>query len=542
MKHYDLIIDGERVSTGKSDNMYRADEIIKNPGKIIALQIKKLPEKVVVELKNNPSNIKTDDPALQYIVNFVKRNGFPEYRDEDFEKIVFATYSIGSNKENKLAIQSAKESFEKFKSFSLEERVYILETFMDKLIMKREIFRKISYEVGVFNLFEMTFNLVIYGMLNHTCMMFYKQQMMPRQLTEYSYILKQPYGIFGIMLPYNDFFFDGLIMIISSILSGNACIVKMPRYPAILLESIEILHDTLSEFNVPKGIVNVISGNSKEIAEEWINNDDVNGIIFDGNSKTGLDIGGEATKKAKKVILQLAGCDPVLVWKDVDDLDEAVEKIVMGRFVMSGQMCNTVKRAYVHHEIYEEFVNKLIKEVSQLKIALPVTPDYCWTDQIMIGSPKVLIQLTDIIEDAIEKGAELKMGGKRINYLRERDDNGLFFEPTVLINVNHSMKIMTEETFGPILPIMKVKDIDEAIHLINSLKYGLRASIWAHDRNIIRKFIDEVNTGNITVNELNNFYYYFAPHQGGTKLSGITGDKYFHEEMCYNKYVYEAPY
>lgn len=539
MKNYDLIINGEKICTGKKINMFRANSIMKNPEKMMALQINNLPQEIRIQLKQDPSKIETDNLLLQHIVNFVKKNGFPEWSDEYFEEIIFATYSEGTNQENKLAIQSSFEAFKKFESFSIDQRIEILESFVDRFTSKLETFRSLSHEIGVFNLFEPNFNLNIPGPLNHSSLMFYKQQLMPKYLTNYNYILKQPYGIFGIMLPYNDYLFDWIPVITSSIISGNVCIVKVPRYPAMLFEAVGILHDVLTEFNAPKGLVNLISGSSAEIMEEWINNEDVKGIVFYGDSETGLDMAGRAVKKAKKVILQLAGSDPVLVWKDVNDLNEVVEKIMQGRFNMSGQMCNSVKRVYVHSDIYMQFIDKLVKEISVLKIASPEDLDYNCSDQIMIGSLKALRQINEAVEDAVKKGAMLKMGGQRTNFCGQRDDSGLFFAPTLLTNVNHDMKIMTQESFGPVLPIMEIQNIHEAIDLINNSKYGMRASLWAEDKEIKKMFINQVNAGNIIINELNNVSYYYSPHQGGTKFSGISGVKYFHEEMCYQKCVYD---
>lgn len=537
IKHYDLIIGGQKIQTDKKDYFFNLGEVRKNPGKLIALKLREKPLIIRLIINLFARFIKTRNHDFRYAVNYIKKHGYPKYTDEELSKAIYATYSIGSLKENRAAIRSAVESFEEFKNIPLDKRISIVETFREKLLRNKNRLEEISKILYMPHVFKRVFDNLMHNALNQNSLNHHRQHLSPIQMTESSFIQKKPYGVFGIVIPYNNAFVSGLLPVISSIVSGNCCVVRLNRYPVVLIESIEILHQALEEHGCSKGIVNIISGPGKDIINEWINNADIKGIVFYGESGLGLDIGGKAIKKAKKIILELAGSDPVLVWKDAD-IGRVVEKIVEGRFFASGQVCFSIKRAYVHEEIYDDFIKKTIEHVTRLQFATSLTGSNDILDQIMVGSPKALMILKEILQDAVGKGAKILTGGYSVNYLGEEDSIGLFFQPSVVSDVDHTMDIMNKEVFGPILPVMKIREINETINMINSSLYGLRASLWAKDINIIEKFLSEINTGNVIINEHNGYFDDFSAHLGGTKLSGITGAKYFHQEMCYSQYVH----
>ena len=147
---------------------------------------------------------------------------------------------------------------------------------------------------------------------------------------------------------------------------------------------------------------------------------------------------------------------------------------------------------------------------------------------------------TDNLADAVKKGAQVACGGRRVTHKGEPDNLGLYLEPTILSDCNNDMLCMQEETFGPLLPVCKVKSLEEAIEKINASKYGLRASVWSEDKKVIEEFIQKVDSGGIIVNDDHLLFTSRLPHLGGVKASGITGSKYFNLELTYMKYIHKG--
>ncbi|MFC2091799.1 aldehyde dehydrogenase family protein [Elusimicrobiota bacterium] len=537
MKEYKLLIGGEMISTKKVENIYRADILYKDIGKIVEFRLHNMNKVGKNLLRVLYPFVKTRDPESRYVVDYIKKNGFPKYELNELDDLVFATYPVCSKRHRQLAVGSAKEAFREYKDVSLKKRIDILRAFAQEFRKNRERLKNISYSLGVSNIFDWSHDLLTNCMLEENALALYSKQLSPERLSSNSFIVKKPYGVFGILFPFNYVLFEGMWPILSSVLSGNTIVIKMSKYPAVLFEVLGMLQDVLERFGMPRGIINTVTGSGKEIADEWINNDDVNGIVYFGNSNHGLKLGSQAIMKSKKAVLELAGSDPVLIWKDVE-IGDVVKEIIKSRFLGSGQSCFAIKKIYVHKEIFKDLVDEIVKEAKKLKIAYPFTLDSYYLDQNIIGSIKSLEQLTFTVSDAVSKGAVVHIGGNRVNCYGKHDDLGLFFEPTIVTNVNHDMAIMHEETFGPLLPIMEISGIEEAVRYINKSKYGLRASIWAQDKEIIRQYINEVSAGGVIINSCHWTFDAYTAHLGGTKLSGITGAKYFHEEMCYKKYVY----
>jgi acyl-CoA reductase-like NAD-dependent aldehyde dehydrogenase len=233
------------------------------------------------------------------------------------------------------------------------------------------------------------------------------------------------------------------------------------------------------------------------------------------------------------VILEIAGSDATLIWEDCN-VGKAVQDAGRARFLGSGQACIATKRLFVHENVYDEVVSELTKYAKSLHIGLPSDSK---TD-IVPTAIEALESIEVYTEDALKKGAFLECGGHRVNYKGERDDLGLYFEPTILSECGNDMLCMQEETFGPLLPVCKVKSIEEAVSKINESKYGLRASVWSEDKNVIDTFVHKVDTGGVIVNDDHMLFTSRLPHLGGVKASGITGSKYFNLELTYMKYVH----
>ncbi|KKL19919.1 hypothetical protein LCGC14_2460640, partial [marine sediment metagenome] len=257
-------------------------------------------------------------------------------------------------------------------------------------------------------------------------------------------------------------------------------------------------------------------------------------IVFFGHSKLGMDVAARGLKNGKKVILETSGSDATLVWHDAD-LKKSADDIFNTRFIGSGQFCIATKRVFVHSSVYEELIERLLAKVKNIKNGLPSDPG---CEQSPIGKVNIVSHLENIVNEAKDEGASVITGGHVADYTGATSKADIFYQPTILTNVNQRMRVMQEEVFGPVLPITKIDSLPQAVQLINDSSFGLRSSIWSTDKNIVAFFIRNIDAGGIIVNSDHYYTSTHTPHLGGTKFSGITGAKYFSDEMCFNKFVH----
>jgi betaine-aldehyde dehydrogenase len=253
-------------------------------------------------------------------------------------------------------------------------------------------------------------------------------------------------------------------------------------------------------------------------------------IAFTGSSSVGQHIAGLAAPMMKKMHLELGGKDPMVIAPDVE-IDVAVSALAYSALLNTGQVCTSTERVYVHESIYQEFSENLTEFVANLRLGngLDETTD--------IG-PMIRNNFRETverqIEDAVRDGAKVLTGGDRPSEF----ERGFFLKPAVLVDVDHSMRIMREETFGPVIPLMPYGDFDEAIQLANDCNYGLGACLLSHDARLVKRFFEEVQAGTIWINDplTDNF----AGPFGGMKMSGLGRElgQVGYDEFCQVKHVH----
>ena len=319
-------------------------------------------------------------------------------------------------------------------------------------------------------------------------------------------VVHLPRGVVGIISPWNFPIDLGLGEVIPALLAGNAVLLKPSELtPLINLE----LERLALEAGLPGGVFQVITGAGETGAALC---EHVDQITFTGSVAVGRKVAKAAAERLIPCTLELGGKDPMLVLRDAD-LERAAAAAVWGAFFNSGQMCMSVERVYVEEPILDDFIARVVDKTRALRQGV----DGRYTHDV--GAMTRLQQL-DLVEahlgEAVAAGARVLCGGHRAAGLPES-----FFEPTVITDVDHTMRLMTEETFGPVLPIMPVRDAAEAVRLANDSPYGLNASVWSKDLTTARGVARSLESGNVCINDVVTSYGLVELPFGGEKDSGL---------------------
>ena len=291
----------------------------------------------------------------------------------------------------------------------------------------------------------------------------------------------EPLGVVCNISAWNYPYLVGVNVFIPALLAGNTVMYKPSEYATLTGLEIERL---LKKAGVPSDAFHVALG-GKSTGEALLELP-FNGYFFTGSYKTGKYIYERVSAKMVPCQCELGGKDPLYVADDVTDVASVAAATADGAFYNSGQSCCAVERIYVHEKIYDQYVEAFGREVSSWKKGRPTEKGVYFgpvtrKDQLQV--------LEEQVEDAVSKGAKVLMGGKRA------DGKGYFFEPTVLVNVNHKMQIMRDESFGPVIGIMKVKSDEEAIKLMQDTEYGLTASVYSTEQSRAEKILREIDAG-----------------------------------------------
>jgi acyl-CoA reductase-like NAD-dependent aldehyde dehydrogenase len=339
------------------------------------------------------------------------------------------------------------------------------------------------------------------------------------------WLLREPWGVIGIISPWNYPFSVPAVETLTALIAGNAVVLKPSEFTPF--SSLQ-LQKLLREAGLDQDLFQVITGDGATGAALLQAN--INKLIFTGSVVTGKKVAQSAAARLLPVVLELGGKDPMIVLDDAN-VEVASSAAVWGAFMNAGQTCLSVERCYVHESIYEKFLNRCVEKTAKLRVC---SGSDGATDVGPLIHDRQLKTVREQVDDAIARGARLLAGGKSMPQLGPN-----FFAPTILAGVSHSMRIMQEETFGPVLPVCSFKTEDEAVTLANGTEFGLAASIWTSDRKRGEKLARRIDAGTVMVNDvISCFGISEAPH-GGVKASGIgrTHGRLGLEEMVWPKYV-----
>ncbi len=407
------------------------------------------------------------------------------------------TIPVATKEEIHKAVESAEKAFAKWSVSNPEERIKIYKRAVELISGKRdELSQLLTREQGKtlkessLEIDKFCSDLEYYAGLakNIRGAYFY-----PVADGKHGWIIKQPVGVTVAVVPWN---FPISLMgnkLAPALITGNTVIVKPASTTS--LTAIKIV-ELFWKAGMPEGVLNIVTGPGQSVGEELILHPKVRRVSFTGQTETGKRIMSLAGPDLKRITLELGGSDPMIVCEDAD-LDKAASGASVGRFFNCGQACVAVKRVYVMDSAAEKFTEKLLEKLKKLKVGNGLNPDS------RMGSMHTKAQLEKVeaqVADAKKRGAKVLTGGERLR--GGEYDKGNFYPPTVVTHVSEESALVTEECFGPALPIFTVKSFDEAIEKANHSPYGLGGSIWTKDLSKAMKGASRLQAGYTWINSM----------------------------------------
>jgi len=318
----------------------------------------------------------------------------------------------------------------------------------------------------------------------------------------------EPIGVVGVIAPWNYPWSIPFGEVAIALMCGNGVVLK----PASLTPLIgERIRQTFEKAGLPEGLIRTVHGGGR-IGDALVKST-AGKIFFTGSVEVGKKVGVECAKRMKGSVLELGGKDPQIVCADAD-LANAVSGSVWGGFANAGQTCSGIERVYVVEDVAGEFLEGVVRETERLTVGDPRE----WTTEIgpMVSDDQAAI-VTELVDDAVKSGATKLTGGPT----KIKGMKGSFIAPVVLTDVTHDMRIMNEEIFGPVLPVMKVGSEEEAIKLANDSQFGLGASVWTKDRAKGERMAHQIESGMVWTNDHSFSHGACQCAWGGVKDSGL---------------------
>ena len=428
--------------------------------------------------------------------------------------------------EIKEIVNNSRLAFENWGYLTLNDRIYYVMRIYDKIKSKKEEFAKLlTNEMGMpisESVSDIESGLECINWYIENAKNIIGEEITYEDEQEVDKVIFEPKGVVAVIIAWNFPFSSFVWQAMSNLIVGNTVIIKHSENVPL---SSKYIYDIVSDI-LPQNVCNIVYGDG-EIGKKLIN-EDIDMICFTGSTETGKYLYKKAGEKFIPIILECGGSAPGIVFEDVN-VDSIIDSIYINKFANAGQICDGQKRLIVQEDKFDEVCKKLKDVIKNKIVGDPLDKR---TDIGPLVSVSQLKKLEDQVEDAIQKGAKVICGGKKLKL-----NNGNYYLPTILTNISKDMKVYNEEVFGPVLPIITFKTIEEAIEIANDTQYGLGGYIYTSNMTKFNKVVKELKTGMIALNNL----YYLKPCNpfGGYKKSGIgkNNSKYGLRELCNMKVV-----
>jgi aldehyde dehydrogenase (NAD+) len=339
----------------------------------------------------------------------------------------------------------------------------------------------------------------------------------------HNFVWREPIGVCAAITPWNLPMVIATWKIAPALAMGNTIVIKPASYtPLSTLKLAEIISQV-----VPPGVINVVTGSGREVGEALVRHPKVDKVAFTGSTEIGRRIMGLAAETIKNTTLELGGKSPNIILEDAD-LSIALPGSLFGIFLHSGQLCESGTRLFVPDHLHDEIIEGLVALTSKLKLGNPLDPT---TDIGPVISKKQKETILSYIESGKQEGATLVCGGKEVKV--PGCEGGHFIEPTIFTNVSNDMKIAKEEIFGPVLSVIRYKEVEEVIRMANDTIYGLAAGVWTRDVNKAYEVARKLEAGIVWINDW-HMLRSDAPF-GGYKQSGIGREMGMHSLDAYTQ-------
>jgi acyl-CoA reductase-like NAD-dependent aldehyde dehydrogenase len=324
----------------------------------------------------------------------------------------------------------------------------------------------------------------------------------------YGQVIRRPMGVCAAITPYN---FPLTLLgtkVAPALASGNTVVAKpAATTPLATLEVAKLF----AEAGVPDGVLNVVTGRGADIGDALVSHPDVRRVAFTGSTEVGRHVVSVAGPLLKRVTLELGGSDPVIVCEDAD-VDAAVKAVIIGRYWNAGQACLGCKRVFVHEAVYDDFVSQLVERVQRYEPGDGTVK--AEKPRLRMGPIHTRAGRDELLAQIEDSGGEVLTGGGTGGH-----EKGFFLEPAVIAEPRADSRVMREEVFGPVLPVLRYSDFDDVIARANDTQYGLGSSIWTHDVRKIHRAARDIDAGMTWVNQIH--YGYDELPFGGVKDSGF---------------------
>jgi len=419
---------------------------------------------------------------------------------------------VSTQQDIKEVVAKAKKAFEWWKNLSVGERVEYLKKFRIKVAKnKKKIARLTTLEMGKprqQSLDDVNWELKFLDYYIEKGPKYLADETVYQKGKEHFRVTYEPYGVCACIAPWNFPLSMANSGVIPALIAGNTIILKPSEYTTLTQK---IVIDLLNEIGLPDGVANLVIGGGG--VGRMLVDEPVDLVWFTGSTKVGQEIYEKCGKKFIKALLEMGGSSPGIIFADAN-LDLAMGNLYWARFLNCGQVCTAIKRLFVEKPVYKKVVKLFVDKLKTVKVGNPLNKS---TDIGPLVSQKQLKVLKEQVADAVAKGARVEIGGKQPEDKELK--NGNYFEPTVLTNVKSNMRVLTEEVFGPVLPIVPFETEKEAIELANKTEYGLSAEVYTTDLKKSERVAKQIQAGTVAINT-DNFFKPECPF-GGYKKSGM---------------------